>query len=208
VSTFDERARDWDTDERRARATAVAEAIRSAVSLTSAMRTIEIGAGTGLLGLALADEIGELVLAEPSSGMLEVAREKIEALGRPGVSAVSFDLLADPPIAPPFDLAISLLVLHHLSETGPALAAIFALLRPGGRLALSDLDAEDGTFHDAGAEGVHHHGFDRGRLGATAREVGFVDIAMRTATTWVNERGAFPLFLLTARRPEADAEAR
>jgi SAM-dependent methyltransferase len=203
MATFDERARTWDTDERRARAEAVAEAIRSAVPLTPETRTIDLGAGTGLLGLALVGEVGELVLAEPSSGMLEVATEKISRLGRPGVSAISFDLMADAPPVPPFDLAISLLVLHHLADTGPALAAILGLLRPGGRLALSDLDAEDGTFHDADAEGVKHHGFDRERLEATAREVGFVDVATRTATTWVNERGAFPLFLLTARRPEA-----
>ena len=56
------------------------------------MRTVEVGAGTGLLGLALADDIGELVLAEPSSGMLEVAREKLAVLDRPGTSAVAFDL--------------------------------------------------------------------------------------------------------------------
>ncbi len=203
MATFDERARNWDTEERRARAEAVADAIRSAVTLTPATRTIEVGAGTGLLGLALVDEIGELVLAEPSSGMREVAREKIDRLGRPGVSTISFDLLVDEPPLPPFDLAISLLVLHHLPQPGPALAAVLELLRPGGRLALSDLDTEDGNFHDADAEGVHHRGFDRERLEASAREVGFVDVATRTATTWVNDRGAYPLFLLTAQRPEA-----
>ena len=206
MATFDERARTWDTDERRERAEAVAKAIRSAVPLTPETRTIDLGAGTGLLGLALVDEVGELVLAEPSSGMLEVAREKISRLGRPGVSAVSFDLMADAPpgaAVRPRDLAARR---STTSPTrAPALAAILGLLRPGGRLALSDLDAEDGTFHDADAEGVQHHGFDRERLEATAREVGFVDVATRTATTWVNERGAFPLFLLTARRPEADA---
>ena len=128
------------------------------------MRTVEVGAGTGLLGLALADDVGELVLAEPSAGMLEVAREKLAILDRPGTSAVAFDLVNDPPLAPPFDLAISQLVLHHIEDTAAALRAIAALLRPGGRLALSDLDTEDGSFHDPDAEGIHHLGFDRDRL--------------------------------------------
>ena len=201
MATFDERARSWDTDERRERAEAVAAAIRAAIDLTPATRTIEIGAGTGLLGMALMDQIGELVLAEPSTGMLDVAREKIALVDRPGVSALAFDLLADPPPTPPFDLAISLLVLHHLPDPAAALVAILGLLRGGGRLALADLDTEDGGFHDEEAEGVHHRGFDRDALMATARDAGFADVAASTATTWVNERGAYPLFLLTATRP-------
>ena len=77
MTDFDARARDWDTPERIARAEAVADAIRAAVPLTPSMRVIEVGAGTGLLGLAMAAEVGELVLAEPSTGMLEVIGEKL-----------------------------------------------------------------------------------------------------------------------------------
>ncbi len=201
MATFDERARDWDTQERRERAEAVAGAIRLAVELTPSTRTIEIGSGTGLLGLALADDVGELVLAEPSTGMLEVTDEKLAALGRPGVTAIRFDLLTDDPPEPPFDLAISLLVLHHLPDPRAALAAILALLRPGGRLALSDLDTEDGGFHSAEAEGIYHLGFDREALVATAQAVGFIDATTTTATVSHEPRGDYPLFLLTARRP-------
>jgi SAM-dependent methyltransferase len=200
MTTFDERARDWDTDDRRRVAEAVANAIRSAVVLTPTMRTVEIGAGTGLLGLALGDDIGELVLAEPSSGMLDVAREKLAELRRPGTSAVAFDLVRDPPLTPPFDLAVSQLVLHHIEDTSAAMRALYALLRPGGSLALSDLDTEDGTFHDPDAEGIHHRGFDRNRLREVAAGAGFVDIAFSAAHVYENERGAFPMFLLTATR--------
>jgi len=201
MATFDERARTWDTDDKRERAEAVAEAIRAHIVLTPTTRTIEVGSGTGLLGLALADDVGELVLAEPSAGMREVASEKLAALGRPGVSTVPFDLLLDDPPQPPFDLAISLLVLHHLSDTRAALSALLRLLAPGGRIAISDLDTEDGGFHDAEAEGIHHRGFDRRSLASLALDVGFVDVATTTAMVYVNERGTYPLFLLTATRP-------
>jgi ubiquinone/menaquinone biosynthesis C-methylase UbiE len=201
VSTFDERAPTWDTPERRERAEAVADAIRARIALTPTMRAIEVGAGTGLLGLALARDVGALVLAEPSTGMLEVARQKLAGGDSTRVTAIPFDLTTDPPPGDPFDLAISLLVLHHLADTGAALAAIFRLLRPGGRLALADLDVEDGTFHDPDAEGIHHLGFERPALADLARAAGFVDVEVSTATEMEREGRRYPLFLLVARRP-------
>ena len=165
------------------------------------MRAIDIGAGTGLLGLALAGDVGEMVLADPSQGMLEVLTEKVAA-GPSNASGLRFDLLADaPPAGPPFDLAVSLLVLHHLADTRAALFAIHGILRSGGRLALADLDAEDGSFHDADAEGIHHLGFDRDSLVRIANDAGFIDTSVQTAMTIVRDDRDFPVFLLLGRRP-------
>lgn len=200
MTNFDERARDWDTSERRARAERVAAAIRAAVPLTPNTRTIEVGAGTGLLGLALAPTVGELVLADPSSGMLAEIGQKLRGGEVPGASALRFDLLADPPPPEPFDLVISLLVLHHLQDTDKALAAIHRLLRPGGRMALADLDAEDGSFHGREAEGIHHLGFDRDAVAAAATHAGFEAVEVRTATELERDGRRYPLFLLTGQR--------
>lgn len=201
MSSFDERAATWDTPERQERAEAVADAIRSAVPLASDMRTIEIGAGTGLLGLALVGDVGELVLSDPSTGMLDVARAKLDALGRPGVSTMRLDLLADEPPAEPFDLAVSLLVLHHLEDTRAALGAIRRLLRPGGRIAIADLATEDGSFHTEDAEGIHHHGFDPEALESKAREAGFADVEARIGPSIERDGRDYPLVILVGRRP-------
>jgi ubiquinone/menaquinone biosynthesis C-methylase UbiE len=200
MSTFDEKARDWDTPQRQARAEVVAQAIRASVPLAPSMRAIDLGAGTGLLGLALAADVGEMVLAEPSAGMREVIREKLAAGSTPHVSAIAFEVPADPPPGEPFDLAVSMLVLHHLHDTAAALRAIHRLLRPGGRIALADLDAEDGSFHGPGVD--VHHGFDRDALAAKARAAGFATVRFVTAYEMTKEVGgarrSYPVFLMVA----------
>lgn len=201
MATFDERARDWDTPEHVERAAAVAEAIRATVPIRAGGRAIEIGAGTGLLGLHFAGDVGELLLTDPSAGMLEVADEKIAAAGLTNVRTARFELLADPLPDHGFDLVLSVLMLHHVRDTAGALRATFDLLAPEGRLALADLDAEDGTFHDAEAEGIHHLGFDRAEAARLATQAGFVDVAFSTATSVEKNGRSYPLFLLAARRP-------
>ena len=199
MSTFDEKAQDWDTPERRDRARAIADIIRTHVPLSPSMRAIDIGAGTGLLGLELAAEVGSMVLAEPSEGMLAVAREKLAADGPGNVTAIPFDIEAGPPDGAPFDLAVSLLVLHHVADTPAALRSIHDLLAPGGRIALLDLDAEDGTFHED-PEGIHHHGFEQAALRAMATSVGFRDTDTRIVSEIERDGRPYPLFLLTAQR--------
>jgi hypothetical protein len=72
------------------------------------------------------------------------------------------------------------------------------VLVPGGAICLSDLDAEDGSFHGPGV--VVHHGFDRADLGHRLERAGFRDV--RFSTPHVVERGGrrYPLFLAVARR--------
>jgi SAM-dependent methyltransferase len=117
------------------------------------------------------------------------------------VTGVKLDLVADPPPDGSFDLAVSFLVLHHIEDTAAALAAIRRLLKSGGRIALSDLDTEDGTFHTEEAEGIHHQGFERDALADLARSAGFVDVETRDSIEIENEGHRFPAFLLLGRNP-------
>jgi ubiquinone/menaquinone biosynthesis C-methylase UbiE len=204
VASFDERAAEWDSPEHVARAEAAADRFVRAVPIPLGTRAVELGAGTGLLGLAIRERVGQdrlaaLRLTDPSTGMLDVAAAKIRDGRLTGVSTARFELGADPaPAGAPFDLALSILMLHHVEDTAAALRAVRALLVPGGRLALADLDTEDGTFHTPEAEGIHHHGFDRRRLQGLAEDGGFREVVIGSAGTLEREGRTYPLFLLSA----------
>jgi 2-polyprenyl-3-methyl-5-hydroxy-6-metoxy-1,4-benzoquinol methylase len=204
MSVFDDKAAEWDTPERRERAHELANINREHVVLTPEMRALDIGAGTGLLGLDLLADIGSVVLTDPSAGMIEVARSKIEAEGIVDASAVVFDFPADePPAGAPFDLAVSLLVLHHVEDTAATLRSINAALAPGGRMALIDLDQEDGSFHDPEQPGIHHQGFAHEDLVAMATRAGFEGVEVRNVHELEKEGRTYPLFLLSGRKPAA-----
>ena len=127
--------------------------------------------------------------------MLDKLVAKPEFSGK--VTAVCQDI-TEQPLADRFDLIISAMAMHHVEDTRQLFATFAEHLQPGGRIALADLDKEDGTFHPADVEGVFHHGFARDELQALIEDQGFVDIQFDTAHTVDKEDKCYPIFLVTA----------
>jgi ubiquinone/menaquinone biosynthesis C-methylase UbiE len=201
---FDSKARQWDDNPVfRERGEKIAQAIRESVPLTPAMAALDYGCGTGLLSFPLQDELGAILLADSSTGMLDVVAEKIASQGVTHMVPVKLDLLADPAPAQNFDLVMTSMTLHHVPDTDRILRVFHDLLKPGGYLCIADLDREDGSFH--GIEVDVHHGFDRAELTERAARQGFVDIRFRTVFSIAKERENgtqdYPVFLMTAQRP-------
>lgn len=203
---FDSKARQWDDNPLfRERGLMIAEAIRKAVPLRRDMSALDYGCGTGLLSFPLRDELGTILMADSSSGMLEVVNEKIAAQGVSNMTTLQLDLLADPPPAQRFDLIVTAMTLHHVPDTDHILRIFHDLLQPGGTLCIADLDQEDGSFH--GQEVDVHHGFDRTALSRRAAQAGFADVHFQTVFSIAKERESgtqdYPVFLMTARRAGA-----
>jgi ubiquinone/menaquinone biosynthesis C-methylase UbiE len=205
---FDAEAETWDQNRPRLQmALGVADAMADHLQLTGSEIALDYGTGTGVVALRLAPLVKEIVCADSSRGMLEVLDGKLRASGRSNARTILLDLeqgRVDVEL-PPLDVVVSSMAMHHIVDTGALLRSFFSLLVPAGRIALADLDSEDGDFHSDNT-GVQHFGFDRGKLEALATAAGFVEVTTRTAyrmkkTTAAGTEREFPLFLLTGRRP-------
>ena len=201
TSSFDARAQTWDDDPRRRKlAESIFAALEQAVPLRAEWTALDYGAGTGLLALALAARVRRVLAVDSSAGMLAVLAQKAQASGA-NVETLRADFANDLLPAGPFDLVASAMTLHHVADVEGLLRKFFALLAPGGRIALADLDAEDGSFHGANAPGVHHLGFDRAALGRQFADAGFADVRFADAARSEKNGRAYSVFIAAARKP-------
>ncbi len=197
MNTFDARAREWDRDPAKVeRARSVAACLRREIALTPSMAALEYGCGTGLLSFFLQPHLGAITLADSSAGMLEVLAGKIAAARVKNMNPLRLDLSVDPLPDGRFDIVYNLMVLHHIPDTAQILERFFALLNPGGWLAIADLDKEDGSFHTTAFDG--HKGFERHRMRRLLKQAGFSKIHFTTCYEHVRDGLRYPLFLAVA----------
>lgn len=195
---FQDKAADWDSRPFPQQISeGVVGAIRANVPLDASMTVLDFGAGTGLVSNGIAPLVGHIHAVDISEAMLTQLAAKEALRGR--VTIHCQDLLSAP-LEVKVDLVVSAMAMHHVEDTAGLFRALYGHLRPGGRVALADLDAEDGTFHAPGTEGVFHSGFDRDALGAKITAAGFSDVAFTTAVEVHKDGRVWPVFLVTARR--------
>ncbi len=200
TNSFDERAKTWDEQPRRVQlANDIFAALERQVPLQRDWTVLDYGCGTGLLALALVPRVRRVVAVDSSPGMLGVLGQKARAARLSNVEPLLADFSKDPLPAGPFDLIASAMTLHHVADVAALLLKFFALLAPGGFLALADLDAEDGSFHGH-TDGIFHFGFGRGAFTNQLAAAGFEKIQFTTAARIAKARG-YSIFLATARKP-------
>ena len=114
-------------------------------SLTQRARVIDVGAGTGTGTLALARQLpdAELIALDADEQMLKRLQEKARAAGLAGrIRTVHANLdQAWPDGLKAADLAWAANSLHHMGDPARAVAQIYQVLRPGGLLAVTELES-------------------------------------------------------------------
>ena len=199
---FDEAAATWDEKPRRLKmAHDVAAEIGRRVVLSRELDVLDFGCGTGLLTLELQPLVRSVTGVDTSPAMLDVLAAKVRERGIPNVATVPLADAALPALpAGPFDIVVSSMVLHHVEDLSPLFRAFRRALRPGGRVALADLDTEDGTFHEDPRQ-VHHLGFERSEIAALLEDAGFDGVSATTAAVVRKDDREYPIFLVTGTRP-------
>ena len=193
---FEEKAKDWDAREMiKALSSAIGTRIQEHVSLQPSMQVMDFGAGTGLITAQVADRVGKVTAVDVSQAMLDQLAAKTDLNGKVEILCQN---IMEQPIGSKFDLIVSAMALHHVEDTTALVQRFADHLKPGARVALADLDAEDGTFHPEGTEGVYHHGFGREALQSVLEENGFRDVNFITAHKIQKEERTYPVFLVVA----------
>ncbi len=201
---FDRAAERWDANpDRRRLSLALGRALLRTLRPTPELDVLDYGCGTGLITLQFLPRVRRITAADSSAGMLRVLGKKLKAAGLTRVRRLRWDAETEP--APPtrYDLILSTMTFHHLGRISRVLRAFRRTLVPGGRLAIADLDAEDGSFH-ADPRGVRHQGFSRRVLSRRLLSAGFRRVRFSTTHRFsrrtTSGRRRFSAFLLVAEK--------
>ena len=190
---FKEKAKDWDANDKATQlSSSIGGCILKNVALNATMQVMDFGAGTGLITSQVAPFVNKITAVDISQSMLEKLIEKQELKDK--VQALCQDITTHP-TGFKYDLIMSAMAMHHVKDTDNMVKQFAAHLKPGAKIALADLDAEDGSFHAKGIEGVYHNGFERSQFRATLEKHGFKDVHFETAHHFKGETRTYPVFL-------------
>lgn len=97
----------------------------------------DLGCGTGALSAAFAPHVARVHAIDASAAMLGSARARLRRLPNVTVHEGALEML---PLADAsLDLAVLSLVLHHVADPQRALREVRRVLRPGGRVLITDM---------------------------------------------------------------------
>jgi SAM-dependent methyltransferase len=156
--------------------------------LAGGAHCLDLGCGPGAVTVALARRVGPagtVLAVDRDDVAIELAKRRMAAAGISNVSyavADAYDFVA----TDEFDFAYSRLLLHHLSRPAEVLQRMWEAVRPGGVIAVDDVDFDGAFCHppddgfsfwrDRYAQVVRHHGGDP-TLGRTLVRL-FVEVGL------------------------------
>lgn len=180
LMSFDNHAKNWDTELRITRAKKIATEIEKVLEKAEVSIAMEFGCGTGLISFNIFERFEKVVLVDSSKGMIDIVNTKISMFGVNNMVAIMADICTSNTIEEKFDVIYSSMVLHHVNNITEIIDTFKDMLNPNGYLIIVDLDKEDGSFHKEYADFDGHNGFDQDDLRNDLASAGYEDIESRT----------------------------
>lgn len=112
------------------------------VGIAVGMRVLDLGSGAGDVSLLLADRVGPtglVVGVDIDPTLIDIARARAQAAGHTNVSFVQGDI-EFLQIGMEFDAIVGRLIFLHLHSPAMVLLRLMNYLRPGGIVAIQDID--------------------------------------------------------------------
>lgn len=175
---FEEVAENWDRmrseyfDER------VREKVIAEAGITSSMRVVDIGIGTGFMAIGLARIAKSVVGIDQSTKMLQVASQNLLRLGINNVELRKGCVEKIPLEDESMDAVFGNMILHHIQNPPRAIKEMGRILKKGGRLVITDLDKHDNEWMKEKMADVWL-GFDRRQVDKWLREARFNDVIVK-----------------------------
>lgn len=146
-----------------------ADLLASLALLDPSLVVGDLGCGTGTLSAALAPHVSKVYAVDASPAMLATAAGRVAAFDNVDVAEGTLEAL---PLGDHvLDVAVMMLVLHHVADPVRAFREVHRVLRPGGRLLLVDMRPHT---HERYHETMGHV---------------WLGFAAETLTTWLEDTG-------------------
>lgn len=167
---------------------------------------VDLGSGTGFLSLGLASRTATVHTVDSSPEMQAIARKNLAEF-----SNIQYHLTSGPLIPLPeasVDAVLANMYLHHIPEPALALAEIARVLRPGGRVVITDLDEHPYTWLRDEQEDIWL-GFQREQVRAWMEAAELVNVLIEdtrescsTKSLTQPEQASVSIFVAAATKPD------
>jgi ubiquinone/menaquinone biosynthesis C-methylase UbiE len=170
---FEQVAEQWDTLRTGYFTEAVRESAIAKAYLRPEMVVADVGAGTGFMTAGLAPLVSRVYVLDGSAAMLAVARRNLAQFDNVEFHEADGQSLPLPDGS--VDAVFANMYLHHCPDPLAAIREMVRVLRPGGRLVITDVDTHSYEWMRQEMADVWL-GFDRAQIRAWFREAGLVNI--------------------------------
>jgi ubiquinone/menaquinone biosynthesis C-methylase UbiE len=164
---FVTRATDWDSPDKISMTKKFVGELFYHIDPLPTWKALEVGAGTGLVGLQIESFVRKIILEDTSESMLKVLKQKLNENSKVEILHGEVTEYKQQDV----DLVFSCMAFHHIPDIEKTLQHLATITKAGAWVVVGDLVAEDGSFHRF--EPIPHRGFDTLVLSRQFTQAGF-----------------------------------